>query len=66
METSTPLTSEVRVQFLVKAGLYVLEWVTLSASTGLLRWLQFPPTELQKLPNIAHRANNVLVDLALS
>ena len=31
-------------QFLVEAGLYVIDWATLFDSVGLLRGLRFPPT----------------------
>ena len=58
METSTPVTSEVRVRFPGEAGLYVIEWATLFDSVGLLRGLRFPPTVQLKLPNIVLRANN--------
>ena len=44
VETSTPVTSKVRVRFPVEAGLYVIEWATLFYSVGLLRGLGFPPT----------------------
>ena len=63
VETSTPVTSEVRVRFPVEAGLYVIEWATLFGSVGLLRGLRFPPTEQQNSPNIVQRAHNVLADL---
>ena len=59
VETSMPVTSEVRVRFPVEAGLYVIEWANLFDSVGLLRGLRFPPTEQQKSPNIVHRVNNV-------
>ena len=58
VETSTPVTSEVRVRFPVEAGLYVIEWATLFDSVGVLRGLRFPPTVQLKSPNIVLRANN--------